>query len=71
LNGKDGEWIPIKDAPDPVVGYTAYGTPLSHQQFEKLMKKRNRRQETLLFFTLLKYRGTYLTILVNKYILPP
>jgi len=40
LNGKDGEWIPIKDAPDPVGQYTAYGTPLSPRQFEKLEKEK-------------------------------
>ncbi|MCK4385986.1 MAG: hypothetical protein KAW16_02925 [candidate division Zixibacteria bacterium] len=42
LDRKDGEWIPIKDAPAPLVQYTDYGTPLSDEQFKKLLKKKGK-----------------------------
>lgn len=42
LDRIEGEWVPIKDAPDPVVQYTAYGTPLSAEQFEKLVEKKGK-----------------------------
>jgi hypothetical protein len=33
---KDGKWIPIENAPSPVIHYAGYGTPLSKDQLRKL-----------------------------------
>ncbi len=39
LDREDGEWKPIKKAPEPVVQYSGYGTPLSDEQLKKLAQK--------------------------------
>jgi hypothetical protein len=39
LDRKDGEWIPINNAPPPVVQYSGYGTPLSDEQLKKLAQQ--------------------------------
>ncbi len=39
LEHKDGEWLPIKNAPAPMVQYSAYGTPISDEQLKKLAQK--------------------------------
>ncbi|MGB7062533.1 MAG: hypothetical protein WBF13_09320, partial [Candidatus Zixiibacteriota bacterium] len=39
LDRKDGEWIPLKNAPSPVVQYSGYGTPLSDEQLKKLAQR--------------------------------
>ena len=31
LDRKDGEWVPLRNAPSPVVQYSGYGTPLSDE----------------------------------------
>jgi len=36
---KDGVWMPIKKALEPVVGYSGCGTSLSGAQMKKLAKK--------------------------------
>ena len=35
-NYKDGKWIPIKNAPKPLLQYAGYGNPLSETQLKKL-----------------------------------
>jgi hypothetical protein len=39
LDRIDDQWLPLKDAPAPMVQYSAYGTPLSEDQLKKLAQK--------------------------------
>lgn len=39
LDRIDDEWLPLKDAPAPMIQYSAYGTPLSEDQLKKLAQK--------------------------------
>jgi hypothetical protein len=36
LDRIDGQWVPMKDAAEPMIQYSAYGTPLSEDQLKKL-----------------------------------
>lgn len=37
-NYKDGQWIPIQDAPKPMLQYVGFGAPLSKEQLSRLAK---------------------------------
>jgi hypothetical protein len=39
LDRINDQWVPLKDAPAPMVQYSAYGTPLSQDQLKKLAQK--------------------------------
>jgi hypothetical protein len=39
MERKDGERVSIKNAPPPVVQYSAYGMPISEEQLKKLAQR--------------------------------
>jgi hypothetical protein len=39
---KNGKWIPIENAPAPLVHYTGYGTPLTKEQLNKMAQPRGK-----------------------------
>lgn len=40
LDHKNGKWVPIENASAPEIQFTPYGTPITQEQFKKLIKKK-------------------------------